>query len=64
MLRGVRDWKIDVVKTDDGVTLRVIAAEAGEVARIRGLGFFGFMTLGHRHGPHHLAIARGHNPHG
>jgi len=33
-------------------------------AMIRGLGFFGVMTLGAHHQAHHLALARGSNPHG
>lgn len=31
---------------------------------IRGLGFIGLMTVGMHHQAHHLAIARGHSPHG
>jgi len=35
------------------------AANAGLVARIRGLGFAGIMTEGDHHARHHLALARG-----
>jgi hypothetical protein len=35
------------------------AADAALVARLRGLGFIGIMTLGAHHAPHHLAMARG-----
>jgi hypothetical protein len=45
-----------------GVRLTVTAREAGDamaVARVRGLGFIGLLTLGAHHQPHHLAMARG-----
>ena len=34
-----------------------------DAAMIRGLGFFGVMTLGIHHQAHHIALARGLNPH-
>jgi hypothetical protein len=55
-------------KTDPipgGVRLTVTARDAQDakgVARIRGLGFIGLLTLGGHHQPHHLAIARGAMP--
>jgi hypothetical protein len=45
-----------------GVRLTVTARDAADeraVARVRGLGFIGLLTLGAHHQPHHLAIARG-----
>jgi hypothetical protein len=45
-----------------GVRLTVVARDAGDakaVARVRGLGFIGLLTLGGHHQPHHLAMARG-----
>ena len=45
-----------------GVRLTVTAKTPGDakaVARLRGLGFIGLLTLGAHHGPHHLAMARG-----
>jgi hypothetical protein len=45
-----------------GVRLTVTARDAGDaraVARVRGLGFIGLLTLGAHHQPHHLAMARG-----
>lgn len=50
-----------------GVRLTVRAADpqdARAVARIRGLGFAGLLTLGAHHQVHHLAIARGEAMHG
>lgn len=46
--RGVR-LSVQVEGSDD----------PAEVARIRGLGFAGLLTLGDHHGPHHLMMARG-----
>jgi hypothetical protein len=52
---------------DDGgmqVTIRVRdPGDVEGVARIRGLGFVGALVRGMHHGPHHLAIARGMDPH-
>jgi hypothetical protein len=45
-----------------GVQLTVTARDSGDakaVARLRGLGFIGLLTLGAHHQPHHLAMARG-----
>ena len=45
-----------------GVRLTVRARNAGDakaLARVRGLGFIGLLTLGAHHQPHHLAMARG-----
>ena len=45
-----------------GARLTVVARQpedAKAVARLRGLGFIGLLTLGSHHGPHHLAMAKG-----
>ena len=45
-----------------GTHLRVVATAPGDaraVARLRGLGVIGIMTLGNHHAPHHEAMARG-----
>jgi hypothetical protein len=44
-----------------GVRLTVTAAanDARSVARVRGLGFIGLLTVGAHHGRHHLAMASG-----
>ena len=63
MMRHGRGWKIATALLEDGAVLTATSAEGSEEQKIRGLGLFGFMSLGHHHGPHHLAIARGANPH-
>jgi hypothetical protein len=45
-----------------GARFTVVARDAGDarlVAKIRGLGFIGLMTVGDHHAAHHLALARG-----
>lgn len=45
-----------------GAELTVVATnnrDTALVARLRGLGFGGIMTLGDHHAPHHLAMAKG-----
>lgn len=48
----------------NGARITVTASDERTVAKVRGLGFAGLMTEGDHHAPHHLAIARGEDPHG
>ncbi len=53
---------VRVSDRSDAVEVRITAAtptDAREVARIRGLGFIGWIASGGHHQAHHLAIARG-----
>lgn len=62
MLNASSDYSSVAETIPDGVRLTVVAkdpAAAGVVARIRGLGFIGWLTEGSHHQLHHLAIARG-----
>jgi len=59
MMSGAAGWRVVVETTDAGVRLRLTSEDPGQVAKIRALGFFGFMASGDHHRPHHLAIARG-----
>jgi hypothetical protein len=52
-------WSAATEALANGVALTVTAADAKEVAHLRGLGFIGIMTSGPHHQPHHLAMARG-----
>lgn len=50
----------------EGMQVTIEVREPGDlegVARIRALGFVGALVGGMHHGPHHLAIARGMDPH-
>ena len=58
-------YRVTTEELASGVRLTVLAADpadATSVAKIRGLGFIGFLTIGDHHGPHHLALARGAPP--
>ena len=55
-------YKATVEDIPRGARLTVTAsdpADAKTVAKIRGLGFIGLLTLGAHHAQHHLALARG-----
>jgi hypothetical protein len=55
-------YRTSVDDIPGGVRWTVTAADpkdARTVAKIRGLGFAGLLTLGDHHTPHHIALARG-----
>jgi len=55
-------YKATVEDIPRGARLTVTAADPSDaktVAKIRGLGFIGLLTLGAHHAQHHLALARG-----
>jgi hypothetical protein len=43
----------------EGIVMTVTGSTPGDAERIRGLGFFGLLTLGNHHLRHHMALARG-----
>lgn len=59
---GVNGWKLKAEKIPNGATLTVSASSA-ELPKLRALGFIGIMTEGMHHQEHHLALARGTDPH-
>jgi hypothetical protein len=61
-LDRMADWSARTEMISGGVRLTVISRlpdDPRAVARIRGLGFAGLITVGAHHQPHHLAMARG-----
>jgi hypothetical protein len=59
--------KVQVEERPDGVVMTVTARDPADrrtEARIRGLGFIGFMASGDHHAPHHAALAGGGTPAG
>ena len=52
-------WQMIAVPSPAGAEITVI----GDEAQVRALGFVGLMTVGMHHQAHHLAIAKGTNPH-
>lgn len=47
----------------EGAIMTVTVADPGDLVKLKGLGFFGVMTLGVHHQKHHLMIATGRAPH-
>lgn len=63
MLAAMPEWGASTTRLANGVRLTVTSAAPALQAQIRGLGFIGMMTQGAHHMTHHLAIARGADPH-
>jgi hypothetical protein len=62
MLSALGPYRATVDEIPGGVRFTVTASDprdAKTVAKIRGLGFSGLLTLGAHHAQHHLALARG-----
>ncbi len=59
-MNGVEGWRMQSTEVPGGARLTVTGTDA---ERIRALGFIGQMTVGMHHQEHHLALARGSNPH-
>ncbi len=62
-MNGVDGWKFEAAEIDGGASLTV-HSPAKDADKLRGLGFFGVLTLGTHHQTHHLMIARGQTPQG
>ncbi len=61
-LNRMPKWRAEVEQLSNGARFTLVVADATDerlVARIRGLGFIGLLTVDNHHGPHHLALARG-----
>ena len=52
-------WQSEVASDGAEIVWTVTAADAGDVARIQALGFFGLMATGDHHRMHHIAMAKG-----
>lgn len=61
-MNNVNSWKLVAEKTVDGATLTITASEQ-DLTKLKALGFIGVMTEGIHHQEHHLALARGSDPH-
>lgn len=62
-MNGVDGWYYVINEHPDGAVMTVTASRAGDVAKLRALGFIGVMSRGMHHQSHHLAIATGRGPH-
>lgn len=54
-----RGWDIKPTLVDTGATVSISADSPTLVTRLKGLGFYGFMSLDSHHQAHHLQIAMG-----
>lgn len=59
MVQGHRGWRVDVRSRADGFEIDLTAEDETEVARLRALGFFGFLAASDHHRRHHLGMATG-----
>ena len=56
-------WQSEVASEGDEIVWSVTTTDAGAVARIQALGFFGLMATGDHHRMNHMAMARGEAAH-
>ena len=54
-----KQWTMSVEPTAAGADVKVVSANPADAAEIAGLGFFGILTMGAHHQPHHLMMAEG-----
>jgi hypothetical protein len=59
---GVGGWHFSAQDTDGGSIFEV-RVPPQDMAKLKGLGFIGVLTVGMHHQGHHLMIARGEHPH-
>ncbi len=58
-MNGVEGWTLEATEIPGGAAM----VATGDAVKIRALGFIGLMTVGAHHQAHHLALARGQQPH-
>ncbi len=63
MMDGVDGWAYTTEDIAGGAAMTVIVPE-GDLAKLKGLGFYGIMASGMHHQPHHWMMATGGHPHG
>jgi hypothetical protein len=63
MMDGQRGWQSSTQQVDDGIRWQIDTTSQEERTKLRALGFFGLLTLGAHHAPHHWAMARGASVH-
>ena len=60
-MNGVDGWTFEAKEIEGGAS-RDVHTPPKDADKVKGLGFFGIMTLRRRHQAHHLMIARGMKP--
>lgn len=62
MLQQATSWSVTAEERPDGATMHVQLQSMDQMNEVKGLGFFGLLTIGAHHQQHHLMIAMGHSP--
>lgn len=57
-------WVFASAKSTDGADITVTSSDPAQAQKIAALGFYGILTMGAHHQPHHLMMARGAMRHG
>jgi len=57
------DWDMAITLLDSGISLDIRPASEADIARVRALGFYGWIALGGHHQVHHWAMVSGRDPH-
>jgi hypothetical protein len=58
VMDGVDGWRYSADALDNGATVTVLVPEA-DLAKLKGLGFYGLLASGPHHQPHHWMMANG-----
>ncbi|PHS03584.1 MAG: hypothetical protein COA78_17625 [Blastopirellula sp.] len=58
-LDKIKGWTVSAKTMSTGAVMTVASKSDTELAKIAALGFFGMMSIGAHHQPHHLAMATG-----
>jgi len=58
-LNKIDGWTVAATKIPDGAVLIISSDNKTEITKINALGFFGVMSMGAHHQPHHLGMAMG-----
>lgn len=61
-MNGFKGWNFEAQETESGADL-IVKVPAKDITKLHALGFIGVMTRGMHHQMHHLALAKGENPH-
>jgi len=63
MLAAETEWNVQADPISNGMNMTIVVDQNLEFLRVKGLGFWGVMTIGAHHQEHHLRIASGGSPH-
>ena len=59
MVSELTGWQISIIRETTGAVVTVETDSPDALIRLKGLGFYGFMTIGAHHQAHHLKMAKG-----